>query len=68
MIHSVRPKNVGENEAQRVPAIGISFPCIEGSPTVKVRVNKVWLKQMRDAYEDNPDDEEDYDTPTSAMG
>lgn len=68
MIHSLRPKNVGENEAQRVPAIGISFPYIEGSPTVKVRVNKVWLKQMRDAYEDNPDDEEDYDTPTTAMG
>ncbi len=66
MIHSIRVK--GSDEGQRVPAIGVSFPYVDGAPTVKVKVNMVWLKQMRGSLDDNPDDEEDYDEPAPALG
>lgn len=68
MIHSVLVKDTDSGEAQRTPAVGVSFPYLEGATTVKVKVNMVWLKQMRGALEDNPDEEDDYDESTPAMG
>jgi len=64
MIHSIRANGTDE----RAPAIGVSFPYVDGAPTVKVKVNMVWLKQMRGTVDDNPDEEEDYDEPTTALG
>ena len=66
MIHSL---GIPDNERrERVPAIGVSFPYLGESKSVKVRVNKVWLKEMRGASNDNVDDEEDYDEPAPALG
>ncbi|MGC2546159.1 MAG: Z1 domain-containing protein [Silvibacterium sp.] len=58
MIHSLEPK--GEAVTGPIAAFGISFPFGDYSTTIKVVVNKVWLKQMQ-GYGDDPDDEEDYD-------
>jgi len=68
MIHSVLVKDKESGETQRVPAVGVSFPYLEGAPTVKVKVNMVWLKQMRGAFDDNPDEEDDYDESAPALG
>jgi hypothetical protein len=66
MLHSLAIK---EGDAfVRVPAIGISFPFGGESKSVQVRVNKVWLKQMRGDLDDNPDEEEDYDEPAPSLG
>jgi Z1 domain len=66
MIHSIRIKD-GDRYC-RVPAVGVSFPYIDGAPTVKVKVNMVWLKQMRGTLDDNPEDEEDYDDQAPSLG
>jgi hypothetical protein len=66
MIHSIRVK--GRDTSPRMPAIGLSFPYVDGAPTVKVKVNMVWLKEMRGAIDDNPDEEEDYDEPVATLG
>jgi hypothetical protein len=66
MIHSLGIKVDGAVE--RVPAIGVSFPFWGESRAVRVRVNKVWLRQMRGVSDDNPDEEEDYDEPAPALG
>lgn len=58
MLHSLCIKDGRE---ERVPAIGVSFPYWGESKAVRVRVNQVWLKQMRGAKDDNPDEEDDYD-------
>lgn len=66
MLHSLAIKD-GDTFV-RVPAIGISFPFGGDSKSVKVSVNKVWLKQMRGETDDNPDFEEDYDEPPPSLG
>ena len=68
MIHSVLVREKDYSAIRRVPAIGVSFPYVDGFPTVKVKVNKVWLNQMRGVSDDNPDDEEDYDAASSPLG
>jgi Z1 domain len=58
MIHSLQPKST--TVTGPIAAFGISFPFGDYLTTVRVVVNKVWLKQMQ-GYADDPDDEEDYD-------
>lgn len=46
--------------ASQVPAISVSFPEGGSKDTVTYVVNKVWLKQQMESF-DNPDDEDDFD-------
>lgn len=57
MIHSLEPKGA---VAGPLAAFGLSFPHGDYTKTIKVVVNKVWLKQMQGPADD-PDDEDDYD-------
>lgn len=65
MIHSIRTKDVPTPE--RISAIGVSFPFGNFGVSVKVKVNKVWLQQIR-AERNDPEEEEDYDEPTPSVG
>lgn len=51
-----------DNNVARVPALGISFPFGDFFKTVKVVVNKVYVSQMVTSHDDDPDDEDDYDS------
>ena len=58
MIHVIRP----DNQQQRVPAFGISFPTDDYETEIEVEVvaNPVWMKHY-DLFTDSPDQEDDYD-------
>lgn len=65
MLHILEPK---KHKGKRVPAFGISFPSGHFSFSIKIVVNKVWIEQMSGPPIDLPDDEEDFDEQSNALG
>lgn len=65
MIHILEPK---EKPGVRVPAFGVSFPPGDTDTTVEIVVNKVWLEKLYGPLTDDPDEEDDYDDQTDAVG
>ncbi|MCY1163819.1 Z1 domain protein [compost metagenome] len=64
MIHMLEPTDYdieSDLAGQRVPAFGISFPHGLFGIETKVVANRVWLEQMLNSIEDDPDSEEDFD-------
>ena len=60
MVHVLGP--VGSQEdTNRVPAFGVSFPPGEYQTEVQVVANTVWIERMHSAAVDSPDEEDDYD-------
>lgn len=66
MIHILEPKG---HEGKRVPAFGVSFPPGHYDTVVQVVATKFWIEKMYGPLTDDPpDDEDDFDEPTNAVG